>query len=631
MHVHGLVSYEDDQSSAFSFTATSRFDIGWEEQGMAGFGQSLFPLFALALDLPENFFDGKTTKPAAIMRLLHYPPQTPALDNNDAAGGLQVQNADGKWIDAVPVLGTFMINLGDQFARWTNDIFKSTQHRITNRSGRERYSMPLFFQTNYDVLLEPLPNCISPDIRLIVPTLDISAASAYNNSVEVTIARAGEEEVDARALLPLCFGRGRADTMRDLSDIVRHVSVNAGGGEGRGGGDSVTGHGERGGGDVHKGGEGMVLIKKKAKDTIPSVAKENSGVPGFKRQTKSPGPTSSLSPTPTEVQIYTTMQVHMHKQEWHTSLPDEPDCTLDMVELPSMRGNEVTRGVESFSCGHLIVCDVFVGTRRAEGITAYLAFSGRVVPPAIPALPHAETLQLPQRLQRTRPFSQIQTWPEYSTASAPGVLCCSLTLHPSPNLSAHSCNRKQNPRANAPNTRTSRARWHPMRGSCGRRRTPHHPYAVHEASTMPQQMLDRQIVPCPTLRDASPPSVRNVATSIEGTFKHLHRQTMTPMPELEPPPVFHPLCLCPSHICPLLSVVMDNKTSVPPPPSTDHIVGLDMRALSSLTFSSAHRRPLPPALTNTLPPALANTPCPATNLLHPHTHLAHLYNIHTPR
>ncbi|KAJ7727383.1 hypothetical protein B0H16DRAFT_1590848 [Mycena metata] len=188
------------------------FDIGWEEPGegpMAGanvwpreadlhgpfrdrvlayyqaavqLGKSLFPLFALALDLPENFFDDKTTKPAAIMRLLHYPPQEPAVDDDDriigigahtdyecftilwqdAAGGLQVQNADGNWIDAVPIPGTFVINLGDQFARWTNDVFKSTLHRVTNRSSRERYSMPLFFGTDYDVRLEPLPSCVSP-------------------------------------------------------------------------------------------------------------------------------------------------------------------------------------------------------------------------------------------------------------------------------------------------------------------------------------------------------------------------------------------------------------------------------------------------------------------------------------
>ncbi|KAJ7366371.1 hypothetical protein DFH08DRAFT_834190 [Mycena albidolilacea] len=204
------------------------FDIGWEEQGagpMAGlnvwprdsdlpgfrdrvleyyraavkFGQSLFPLFALALDLPENFFDDKTTKPAAIMRLLHYPPQAPALDDDgrvigigahtdyecftilwqDAAGGLQVQNADGKWIDAVPIPGTFVINLGDQFARWTNDVFKSTQHRVTNRSGRERYSMPLFFGTDYDVLLEPLPSCISPGQT---PKYEVVTAGDYVQS-----------------------------------------------------------------------------------------------------------------------------------------------------------------------------------------------------------------------------------------------------------------------------------------------------------------------------------------------------------------------------------------------------------------------------------------------------------------
>ncbi|KAJ7243756.1 hypothetical protein C8J57DRAFT_60749 [Mycena rebaudengoi] len=188
------------------------FDLGWEESEgiMAGMnvwppeadlpkfrdrvlayyhaavelGQSLFPLFALALDLPEHFFDDKTTKPAAIMRLLHYPPQAPTgVDDDghvigigahtdyecftilwqDAVGGLQVRNADDKWINAVPIPGTFVINLGDQFARWTNDVFKSTPHRVTNHSGSERYSMPLFFGTDYDVLLEPLPSCVSED------------------------------------------------------------------------------------------------------------------------------------------------------------------------------------------------------------------------------------------------------------------------------------------------------------------------------------------------------------------------------------------------------------------------------------------------------------------------------------
>ncbi|KAF9241086.1 2OG-Fe-II oxygenase [Melanogaster broomeanus] len=131
-------------------------------------GLSLFPLFALALNLPENFFDDKVTKPAAIMRLLYYPPQ-PACPMEgcftilwqDKVPALQVMNTSGKWIDAVPVPGTLVLNLGDQFARWTNDVFKSTIHRAINASGRERYSMPLFFGTDYEVKLEPIPGCVT--------------------------------------------------------------------------------------------------------------------------------------------------------------------------------------------------------------------------------------------------------------------------------------------------------------------------------------------------------------------------------------------------------------------------------------------------------------------------------------
>ncbi|KAN0130621.1 hypothetical protein V8E53_011514 [Lactarius tabidus] len=195
------------------------FDLGWEEPGtgavrpskedgsMAGeniwpddtllpgfrqavlgyyhaairLGQYLFPLFALALDLPEDFFSDKITKPAAIMRLLYYPPQTGVIDDRtigigahteycftilwqqDEISALQVLNTAGKWVNAVPIPGALVVNLGDQFARWTNDVFKSTVHRAVNRSGVARYSIPLFFGTDYNVPLQAIPSCVSDE------------------------------------------------------------------------------------------------------------------------------------------------------------------------------------------------------------------------------------------------------------------------------------------------------------------------------------------------------------------------------------------------------------------------------------------------------------------------------------
>jgi len=81
----------------------------------------------------------------------------------DDVPALQVLNADQKWIHAKPIPGTLVINLGDQFARWTNDVFKSTVHRAINRTGIRRYSIPLFFGSDYHVLLEALPSCVSPE------------------------------------------------------------------------------------------------------------------------------------------------------------------------------------------------------------------------------------------------------------------------------------------------------------------------------------------------------------------------------------------------------------------------------------------------------------------------------------
>ncbi|KAH6912598.1 2OG-Fe(II) oxygenase [Coprinopsis sp. MPI-PUGE-AT-0042] len=158
-------------------------------------GKELFPLFAQALDQPADFFDDKTRHSAALMKLLHYPPQTKGGDEKVMGIGahtdwecftilwqqpgieaLQVLNSSKDWIKVPAIPGTLVINLGDEFARLTNGIFKSTVHRASNRSGIERYSIPLFFGIDYNVPLEPIPSCISPDRPF---THDVITAGEY--------------------------------------------------------------------------------------------------------------------------------------------------------------------------------------------------------------------------------------------------------------------------------------------------------------------------------------------------------------------------------------------------------------------------------------------------------------------
>lgn len=128
---------------------------------------------AVGLDLPENFFDSYFTRPLARGSIIHYPPQPAELSDEqfgvgphtdygfltlllqDAVGGLEVLNADGDWVAAPPIPGTFVVNVGDLLARWSNDRFSSTVHRVVNRTGQERYSIPLFFDPNFDTVIDP--------------------------------------------------------------------------------------------------------------------------------------------------------------------------------------------------------------------------------------------------------------------------------------------------------------------------------------------------------------------------------------------------------------------------------------------------------------------------------------------
>ncbi|MEM8552317.1 MAG: 2OG-Fe(II) oxygenase family protein, partial [Pseudomonadota bacterium] len=76
-------------------------------------------------------------------------------------GGLEVRTRDGEWIDAPILPDGFVCNIGDCLMRWTNDTYVSTPHRVTNTSGRERYSVAFFLDPNPDAIVDCLPTCTS--------------------------------------------------------------------------------------------------------------------------------------------------------------------------------------------------------------------------------------------------------------------------------------------------------------------------------------------------------------------------------------------------------------------------------------------------------------------------------------
>ncbi|MFM9887000.1 MAG: isopenicillin N synthase family dioxygenase [Burkholderiales bacterium] len=143
----------------------------------------LLRISALALGVEEQFFADKIDRHSPLLSANLYPEQWLApklgqlragahtdygsltiLATEDRPGGLQVRNRQGDWIDVRPVPGSFIINVGDLMARWTNDRWVSTLHRVVNpppddAGTARRLSIVFFHHPNQDAVIECIPTC----------------------------------------------------------------------------------------------------------------------------------------------------------------------------------------------------------------------------------------------------------------------------------------------------------------------------------------------------------------------------------------------------------------------------------------------------------------------------------------
>jgi isopenicillin N synthase-like dioxygenase len=161
---------------------------GMREEVMAYAGmvtqlaRDLLATVALGIGLPDDTFLRHFDEPLSLLRLIHYPPQEPSetdgrfgtrphTDNcaftilaQDDTGGLEIMGEGGEWVGVPPVAGSYVINLGEVMKIWTGGRFMATPHRVINRSGKERYSIPFFMNPGFDVKVRPILDDAGSDL-----------------------------------------------------------------------------------------------------------------------------------------------------------------------------------------------------------------------------------------------------------------------------------------------------------------------------------------------------------------------------------------------------------------------------------------------------------------------------------
>ena len=165
-------------------------------------------VLALSLDLPEDYFDAMYHYMGGTLMFNYYPPSgtVPMKDTQwnfsphtdygvltlllqDDLGGLEARNANGDWIPVPPIPGAFVVNIGDTLQMWTNDLYVSTLHRVTNvHPGKARLSQALFTYPHGQTMIECLPTCHSESNP---PKYAPILCEDYNRSLVEQSARTG--------------------------------------------------------------------------------------------------------------------------------------------------------------------------------------------------------------------------------------------------------------------------------------------------------------------------------------------------------------------------------------------------------------------------------------------------------
>ena len=165
----------------FALPAEDKLEIAMERGGRAWRGYfpvggelaSGQPDLKEGFGLPAGYFaDGYTAAPTVLFRIFSYPPSPPGsrgwgvgehtdyglltLLAQDDSGGLQIAAPEG-WIDARPVPGTLVCNIGDMLDRLTGGWYRSTPQRVRNLSGRTRLSLPFFLDPGFAAEVPPPP------------------------------------------------------------------------------------------------------------------------------------------------------------------------------------------------------------------------------------------------------------------------------------------------------------------------------------------------------------------------------------------------------------------------------------------------------------------------------------------